>query len=208
MHDIVSALALAASKFHAVVALRSCRFTKFWSAIAVACPEAISYASLAGMPLANGLYTAYTAPLAYSLFGASPQIVTGPTTVLSVITLNAMQGIRTWGGVTLVAGSALYVQVAGLLALMVGLQVLGLAAIGGAALASLVSVPIVVGFTSGSAVVIGLSQVRVSLAVHLSIAAAILPSKSSSSRSFLALQSAWPLTTRVRAVTCKTRSQT
>lgn len=107
----------------------------------------------------NGLYSAYTAPFAYALFGSSPQVVTGPTTVLSVVTANVLTSIHSWGGVKLVAGSALYTQVSSLLALMTGLQLLGLAFFGGAALASLVSTPVVVGFTSGSAIIIGMSQV-------------------------------------------------
>ena len=125
---------------------------------ALAAPEALSYASIAGMSGANGLYAAYTAPIAYSLFGSSPQLVTGPTTLMSVLTLDAMGATGTWGGKTLKPESPLYTQVAHFLALVVGLQQVVLALVGGASLTSLLSAPIISGFTTGSALIIGASQ--------------------------------------------------
>jgi sulfate permease, SulP family len=136
LHDIVASLALAA----------------------LAAPEALSYASIAGMPGANGLYSAYTAPIAYAVFGSSPQLVTGPTTLMSVLTLDAMEGTGTWGGKRLVPETPLYIQVASFLAVVVGLQQVLLALIGGASLTALLSAPIISGFTTGSALIIGASQ--------------------------------------------------
>ena len=45
---------------------------------AVAAPEAVAYAGIAGLPAAQGLYTGFAAPLAYALAGASPQLVRAP----------------------------------------------------------------------------------------------------------------------------------
>jgi MFS superfamily sulfate permease-like transporter len=92
---------------------------------------------------------------------SSFQLVTGPTTIMSVLSYNALHSIRTWGGEILIDGSALFVHVSVLMALMVALQQLALAAVGGASLARLMSTPIVVGFTSGSAMIIGASQVPI-----------------------------------------------
>jgi MFS superfamily sulfate permease-like transporter len=136
IHDIVASLALAA----------------------LAAPEAISYASIAGMPGVNGLYSAYTAPLAYAIFGSSPQLVTGPTTLMSVLTLDAMEGTGTWAGKRLVPETPIYFEVAAFLAVIVGLQQILLALVGGASLTALLSAPIISGFTTGSALIIGASQ--------------------------------------------------
>lgn len=48
----------------------------------LAAPEAIAYAAIAGVTSASGLYSAIIAPLAYACFGASPQLVTGMTTIM------------------------------------------------------------------------------------------------------------------------------
>ena len=54
-------------------------------------PQSLGYATLAGVPVQYGLYTAFAALLAYALFGAARQVVTGPSgavcaVVASVIT--------------------------------------------------------------------------------------------------------------------------
>ena len=110
------------------------------------------------MPGSNGLYAAYTAPIGYALFGSSPQLVVGPTTLMSVLTLDAMEGTGTWGGHRLKPETPLYEQVASFLALVVGVQQVLLALVGGAALTTLLSAPVISGFTTGSALIIGASQ--------------------------------------------------
>lgn len=131
VHDIVASLALAA----------------------LAAPEALSYASIAGMSGERGLYSAYTAPIAYALFGSSPQLVVGPTTLMSVLTLDAMESTGTWGGKHLKPDSELFQQVASFLSLLVGIQQVVLALVGGASLTALLSAPIISGFTTGSALI-------------------------------------------------------
>ena len=54
-------------------------------------PQSLGYATLAGVPVQYGLYTAFAALLAYALFGVARQVVTGPSgavcaVVASVIT--------------------------------------------------------------------------------------------------------------------------
>ncbi len=48
---------------------------------ALVVPEAMAYATLAGMPPETGLYAALVAPLAYAIFGASRQLIAGPSYV-------------------------------------------------------------------------------------------------------------------------------
>ena len=42
-------------------------------------PQSLGYATLAGVPVQYGLYTAFAALLAYPLFGTSKQLVAGPS---------------------------------------------------------------------------------------------------------------------------------
>jgi sulfate permease, SulP family len=129
---------------------------------AVAAPEAVSYAAIAGLPAAQGLYTGFLGPLAYALTGSSPQLIVGPTAIMCILTANAIPSTWNNGGVVepprAKEPSELRVQLAALLSLTVAaLQLLfALFRLGG--LVTLISTPVVAGFTSGSALLTASSQ--------------------------------------------------
>src|SRR5580765_5588300 len=52
---------------------------------ALAVPQALGYASLAGAPVQVGLYAVPVALVAYALFGSSRQLVVGPVSTVSVL---------------------------------------------------------------------------------------------------------------------------
>src|SRR4029079_7788034 len=52
---------------------------------ALAVPQALGYASLAGAPVQAGLYAVPVALIAYAVFGSSPQLVLGPVSTVSVL---------------------------------------------------------------------------------------------------------------------------
>ena len=52
---------------------------------ALVVPEAMAYATLAGMPPETGLYAALVAPLAYAIFGTSRQLNVGPSSTVAVM---------------------------------------------------------------------------------------------------------------------------
>lgn len=69
---------------------------KFWSRLkndlvagltvgVMVIPQAMSYATVAGLEPVYGLYNAFVGILLYPLFGTSPQLVTGPTAVMSIM---------------------------------------------------------------------------------------------------------------------------
>ena len=122
------------------------------SAAFVLIPQALAYAVLAGMPAERGLHVAALAPIAAAFFASSPYLGTGPTAITSLLTL---------GGLTVLArpGSAEYIALGALLALLVGAVrvVMGLLRLG--VLSHLISRPVLTGFTTGAAVVIIASQV-------------------------------------------------
>ncbi|DBA76202.1 TPA: hypothetical protein ACH3X1_009930 [Trebouxia sp. C0004] len=52
---------------------------------AMAVPQCVSFALMAGLPSAYGLYSAFLPVLAYSLTGSSPQLAVGPVALVSLL---------------------------------------------------------------------------------------------------------------------------
>jgi SulP family sulfate permease len=52
---------------------------------ALAVPQALGYAAIAGVPVELGLYTVPIALIAYAIFGSSRQLVVGPVSTVSVL---------------------------------------------------------------------------------------------------------------------------
>lgn len=123
---------------------------------ALAAPEAVSYAGIAGLPPVQGLFTALVAPLTYAAVGGSPLSVVGPTTIMSLLTRASLPS--TWAGVKLIPETVLYVKLASLLALTVGILQVALSCLRAAFLTRLISEPAVLGFTVGSALLIASTQ--------------------------------------------------
>ncbi|WP_093178192.1 SulP family inorganic anion transporter [Pseudovibrio sp. Tun.PSC04-5.I4] len=123
-------------------------------------PQGIAFAAIAGLPAQYGLYTAMITPIAAALFGSSMYLVSGPTTAISALLLAALAGKYT-------PGSEAYVSAALALTLMVGLIQFGFGLARLGRLVSFVSHSVMIGFTAGAAILIGLSQVRHALGISL-----------------------------------------
>jgi sulfate permease, SulP family len=119
---------------------------------AVVVPQAVAYASLAGLPVQVGLYVATVPMVAYALVGTSRPLSVSTTSTISILTAAAL----TEAGVADDAGSA--AATAALLALLVGglLVVAGLLRLG--FLADFISSPVLAGFKAGMGLVIAASQ--------------------------------------------------
>lgn len=115
-------------------------------------PQAIAYASLAGMPLETGLYAAILPLLVVTLLASSPRLGVGPTALSSLMIAAALAPMA-------VMGSAQWVSLAIWLALLAG----GIQIVLGAArldwLLNVVTVPVLSGFTQAAAILIMASQV-------------------------------------------------
>src|SRR6187549_2424426 len=81
---------------------------------AVAVPQAMAYASIVGLPVQYGLYTAIVMTAVGALFDSSKQLINGPTNAISIAVLSALGGLA-------LAGPEERVAAAVLLALMIGL---------------------------------------------------------------------------------------
>lgn len=115
-------------------------------------PQSVAYAALAGLPPSAGLVAAIFPPLAAAAFASSPYLQTGPTALASLLTLGILSSL-------VPPGSTAYVEMAALLALMVGLLRIVIGALRFGAIAYFMSLPVLRGFTSGAAVLIVASQV-------------------------------------------------
>lgn len=119
----------------------------------VALPQCVAFAVIAGMPPEYGLYAGMIPAIIAALFGSSWHLVSGPTTAASLVLFSALSKHA-------VPGSAEYVQLALTLTMMVGLIELsmGLARLG--SLVNFISHSVVLGFTTGAAILIATSQLK------------------------------------------------
>jgi sulfate permease, SulP family len=119
---------------------------------AVVVPQAVAYASLAGLPVQTGLYVATVPMVAYALVGTSRPLSVSSTSTISILTAGALVE----AGAADDPGRA--AATAALLALLVGgmLVVAGLLRLG--FLAEFISSPVLAGFKTGMGLVIAASQ--------------------------------------------------
>lgn len=123
-------------------------------------PQGMAYAMLAGLPPIVGLYASVFPLLAYALLGTSRQLAVGPVAMVSLL-------VATGVGAIAPAGSGEYVALAIALAGMVGVLQLAMGVLRLGALVTFLSHPVVSGFTSAAAIIIGLSQLEHLLGVRL-----------------------------------------
>jgi sulfate permease, SulP family len=116
-------------------------------------PQGVAFATIAGMPPEYGLYAAMLPAVVAALWGSSWQLVSGPTTAISIVVFATMSPLAT-------PGSADYVRLVLSLTFLVGLFQLALGAMRLGSLVNFVSHTVVVGFTAGAAVLIAISQVK------------------------------------------------
>ncbi|XP_043063615.1 sodium-independent sulfate anion transporter-like isoform X2 [Drosophila ficusphila] len=112
-------------------------------------PQGLAYATLAGLEPQYGLYSAFVGGIIYAMLGSCRQVTIGPTALLALMTSRHT-------GLGLASGPAYAI----LLCLISGIVELGMAVLKLGALVDLISLPVTVGFTSATAVIIGTSQLK------------------------------------------------
>ncbi|MCB1784908.1 MAG: sulfate permease [Chromatiaceae bacterium] len=119
----------------------------------VVLPQGVAFATIAGMPPEYGLYAGMVPAIIAALFGSSWHLVSGPTTAASIVLFSSLSALAE-------PGSVEYVRLALTLTLMVGaIQLfMGFARLG--TLVNFISHSVIVGFTAGAAVLIGVSQLK------------------------------------------------
>ncbi|QFR39466.1 SulP family inorganic anion transporter [Candidatus Gracilibacteria bacterium 28_42_T64] len=114
-------------------------------------PQSMAYAGLAGLPLEVGLYTAFIPIMIAALFGSSPQMSTGPVTIISLMTATALAPIAA-------SGTEGYIAYASLLAFFIGVFYLLLGTLKLGVIVDFLSHPVIIGFTNAVAVITITSQ--------------------------------------------------
>ena len=125
----------------------------------LALPQGLAYAELAGMPAKYGLYAAAIPSLLAAIFASSPYLQTGPVALTALLAYGALESLEdpfTEG----------FVELAALLALLVGgiRFLLGVFRLG--KIADLLTDAVILGFTNGAAILIVFSQLPKSLGVQ------------------------------------------
>ncbi len=123
-------------------------------------PQAIAYGMLAGLPPIYGLYAAFIPLLIYPVFGSSKELSVGPVAIISIMILSGLSGFAT-------PGSADFVRLAILTALVAGFIQLLLAWLRFGFLVGFLSEPVISGFTAAAAVIISVSQLKHLLGIDL-----------------------------------------
>ncbi len=116
-------------------------------------PQGMAYAMIAGLPPAFGLYAALIPQIIYAIMGTSRQLSVGPVAMDSLLVASGL-------GALALSGIEEYITMAIFLALFMGsIQlVLGMFRMG--FLVNFLSKPVISGFTSAAAIIIGLSQLK------------------------------------------------
>jgi len=123
-------------------------------------PQGMAYAMIAGLPPIYGLYASTIPLIIYALFGTSRQLAVGPVAMVSLLTAAGIGNIAEGGTET-------YIALAILLAFMVGSIQFLLGAFRLGFLVNFLSHPVISGFTSAAALIIGLSQLKHLLGVDI-----------------------------------------
>ncbi len=110
-------------------------------------PQSMAYALLAGMPPVYGLYAAAVAPLIGALWGSLRQLATGPIAIMSLLVLTTLTPLAE-------PGSVEFVELAFVLAFMVGIIYLAIGLFRLGEMMFFISHSVVKGFTAAAALII------------------------------------------------------
>ena len=123
-------------------------------------PQGMAYAMIAGLPPVYGLYAALIPQVVYALLGTSRQLSVGPVAMDSLLVASGL-------GALSLSSTEEYIQMALFLALFMGsLQfIFGLVRLG--FFVNFLAKPVISGFTSAAAIIIGISQLKYVLGIDM-----------------------------------------
>jgi high affinity sulfate transporter 1 len=130
------------------------------TAAAVVLPKAMAYATVAGLPVAVGLYTAFVPMAIYAILGTSRVLSVSSTTTLAILA-GTQLGLAVPDGdpAKLLTAAATLTALVGVILLLAALLRLGF-------VANFISTPVLTGFKAGIGLVIVLDQVPKLLGIH------------------------------------------
>ena len=127
---------------------------------AVVIPKAMAYATIAGIPVQVGLYTAFLPMIIYAVLGTSRVLSVSTTTTLAILAAAELGEVVPGGNAaSLLAASATLTLLVGAMLVLASVLRLGF-------VANFISEPVLIGFKAGIGVVIVLDQVPKILGIH------------------------------------------
>ena len=131
------------------------------TAAAVVLPKAMAYATVAGLPVSVGLYTAFVPMIVYALLGSSRVLSVSSTTTLAILAGAQLgQAVPDGDLGKLITATATLTALTGTLLIAASLLRLGF-------VANFISTPVLTGFKAGIGLVIVLDQVPKLLGIHI-----------------------------------------
>jgi len=127
---------------------------------AVVIPKSMAYATVAGLPIQVGLYTAFVPMLVYALLGTSRPLSVSTSTTLAILTAAQLDQVAPSGD------PAALLHATALLTAMVGGMLIAASVLRLGFVANFISEPVLVGFKAGIAVVIIVDQIPKILGIH------------------------------------------
>jgi len=127
---------------------------------AVVIPKAMAYATIAGLPVQVGLYTAFVPMIIYAVLGTSRPLSVSTTTTIAILTAsNLGQVVPSGDAADLMRASATLTLLVGAILVLASVLRLGF-------VANFISEPVLIGFKAGIGLVIVLDQVPKILGIH------------------------------------------
>jgi len=131
------------------------------TAAAVVIPQALAYATVAGLPVEVGLYTAFLPMLIYAWLGTSRPLSVSTTATLAILTGTALDRVVPQGdGANLLVALPALTLLVGAVLVLAALLRLGF-------IANFISDPVLTGFKAGIGVVIVVNQLPKLLGIHI-----------------------------------------
>ena len=109
---------------------------------AIAVPEVMGIAAMAGLPVQMGLYSAILAPIIFAIFSVSRRLIVGADSATAVL-------LATGAGALATAGSEEYIQIVATIGLMSAVILMLIRIFKLTFLADLISRPVMIGFLAG-----------------------------------------------------------
>lgn len=116
-------------------------------------PQGMAYAMIVGLPPIHGLYAALVPQLVYALTGTSRQLAVGPVAMDSLLVATGVGALGLIGPQDHIAAVLLLTLMVGLLQLLLGFFKMGF-------FANFLSRPVIAGFSTAAAILIGLGQLH------------------------------------------------
>jgi len=131
------------------------------TAAAVVLPKAMAYATVAGLPVAVGLYTAFLPMAVYALLGTSRVLSVSSTATLAILVATQLASVVPDGNAAqLVSATATLTALVGAMLLLARVLRLGF-------VANFISAPVLTGFKAGIGAVIVLDQLPKLFGFHI-----------------------------------------